>query len=206
MLGGMGIIGTRHLLCLLLAVGGWTTHALAAQTPFPDLDGRLQHPLENGTNRSTVLIFILADCPVANSYAPEINRLVAEYSPRRVQFFLVHVDDGLKQEDAVKHARDFGYKCPVLIDRDHALVRRTGVTITPEVAVLGPEGKRLYRGRIDDQQAALGKRRPRPTTRDLRDALDAILAGKPVKRPETKAVGCYIPPAGPRSPLKGERD
>ena len=110
-----------------------------------------------------------------------------------MQFFLVHVDEALTREEAAKHARDFGYQCPVLIDRDHALVRRTGVTITPEVAVLGPGERRLYRGRIDNQQAALGKRRPAPTTHDLRDALDAILAGKPVKHPETKAVGCYIP-------------
>jgi len=191
MLAGMGIVGTCNLLGLLLA-GGLATLA-TAQAPFADLDGRLHYPLQSGTNKATVLIFILADCPVANSYAPEINRLVAEYTPRRVQFFLVHVDDALTQEEAAKHARDFGYQCPVLIDRDHALVRRTGVTITPEVAVLGPEERRLYRGRIDNQQAALGKRRPRPTTRDLRDALDAIVAGKPVKHPETKAVGCYIP-------------
>ncbi len=171
----------------------------AEPVALTDLDGHVQYPLQTGTNKATVLIFILADCPVANSYAPEINRLVADYTPRHLQFFLVHVDDELSREAALKHAADFSYKCPVLIDRQQELVRQTAVTITPEVAVLGPDGKRLYRGRIDNQQAALGKRRPRPTTRDLRDALEAILAGQPVKHPETKAVGCYIPvPAVPK--------
>jgi len=186
----------RFLVALLWMSAGLAFSA-SAQTVLPDLDGRLQHPLQPGSNRAHVLIFILTDCPVANSYAPEINRLVGEYTPKGVQFFLVHVDEQLKQEEAAKHARDFGFKCPVVIDREHALVRRTGVTITPEAAVLGAEGRRLYRGRIDNQQAALGKRRPRPSTRELRDALDAILAGKPVKHPETKAIGCYIPTVEP---------
>jgi hypothetical protein len=51
----------------------------------------------------------------------------------------------------------------------------------------------LYRGRIDDRVADFGKRRVEPTRRDLRLALDAILAGKPVPARRTKAVGCYIP-------------
>ena len=182
---------------LLLKTFGCLEVAAVTSIAFSDLNGHRYYPLESGTNLATVFIFILADCPVANSYAPEINRLVAEYTPKRVQFFLVHVDDALTEQEASQHARDFGYQCPVLIDRDHALVQRTGATITPEAAVLGRTGERLYRGRIDNQQAALGKRRPRPTTRELRDALDAILAHKPVKHPETKAVGCYIPPLAP---------
>jgi hypothetical protein len=59
--------------------------------------------------------------------------------------------------------------------------------------VLSPSGDVLYRGRIDDRVADFGKRRVEPTRRDLRLALDAILAGKPVQARLTKAVGCYIP-------------
>jgi len=51
----------------------------------------------------------------------------------------------------------------------------------------------VYHGRIDDRIVALGKRRVEPTTRDLREALDAMLEGKPVPTPVTKAVGCYLP-------------
>jgi len=51
----------------------------------------------------------------------------------------------------------------------------------------------VYRGRIDDQFAGLGKRRTVVTSHDLRDALEATLVGKPVPQPRTEAVGCPIP-------------
>jgi len=69
----------------------------------------------------------------------------------------------------------------------------TGVTITPEAAIVNSAGKVVYRGRIDNSYAALGQARRAPTSHDLRDALDATLAGKPAPNPKTKALGCYIP-------------
>ncbi len=70
-------------------------------------------------------------------------------------------------------------------------MKQTGVTVTPEVAVMSADQKLLYRGRIDDRYVEFGKDRPEPTVRDLERALDAILAGKPVPVRETQAVGCY---------------
>ena len=67
-----------------------------------------------------------------------------------------------------------------------------GATVTPTAVVLDREGAVRYRGRIDDFYAALGKPRRQATTHELRDALDAVLAGKPVAVPEAKALGCYI--------------
>jgi hypothetical protein len=66
------------------------------------------------------------------------------------------------------------------------------VKVTPEVAVLSPTGELLYLGRIDDRYNPQGKRRPEPTVRDLQLALDAVLAGKPVPTPRTKAFGCPL--------------
>ena len=76
-------------------------------------------------------------------------------------------------------------------DPDLALVKFTGATITPEAAVV-VGGKVVYRGRIDDRYVDLGVERPSPTTHDLVDALTAVLAGKPVARATTQAVGCFI--------------
>jgi len=67
------------------------------------------------------------------------------------------------------------------------------VSTAPEVAVLAPDGTVLYRGRIDDWYADYGKRRAQPTQNDLRNALDAILQGKKVTAPTTKALGCPLP-------------
>ena len=68
-----------------------------------------------------------------------------------------------------------------MLDPQHRLVKLAKATVTPEAVVFGKNGEVLYRGRIDDQYAALGKKRAAATRHDLFDALDAITAGKPVK-------------------------
>ena len=73
------------------------------------------------------------------------------------------------------------------------LLAKFGAKVTPEAAVVGADAKLLYLGRISDLYADLGKRRTVPTEHDLRNALDAILSGKPVPHATGAAVGCLIP-------------
>jgi len=143
--------------------------------------------------RPLVYLFVTTDCPLANGYAPEINRIVKEYTPRGIEFAMVYVDLDLSLEDARKHARDYGYAAELIVDADRRIVDRCGVEVTPEAAVVLPDGTIAYRGRIDDRGVALGRIRAEPTRRDLREALDAVLANRPVAEPRTPAVGCYIP-------------
>ena len=157
-----------------------------------DVQGVDHHPLAAAGQKATVLFFVLSDCPVANSYAPEINRIVATYSVRGVRSYVVYVEEDLSAAAARQHSQDHEYKIPALLDPGHQLVKFARVTISPEVAVLAPDNSVLYRGRIDDRAAAFGQRRFTPSKHDLRLALDAILEGKPVATPVTKAVGCYI--------------
>jgi hypothetical protein len=178
-----------------------------AQSPkniveLTDLTGQKQTPLSVPDSKVTVLFFVLPDCPISNAHAPEVNRIVDEYSKKGVASFIVYVDPDLSEADAKTHATDFGYRCPVIRDASLELVKATDVTIAPEVAVLGPDGKRLYRGRINNLYAGLGKRRAKATQNDLRDALDAILADKPVAQETTTAIGCYIPKLEKKSPSK----
>lgn len=174
-----------------------TTRAQAggagADLEYADLNGTARHPLATGSHKATVLIFVWHTCPVANSYAPEIERIYEDYKDRDVALYLVQVDPDLKLDKAREHAREYGYQMPVIIDRKHELVKRAGAEMTPEAAVLLPDGELIYRGRIDNRQAALGKRRPAATETDLRDTLNAILAGKKLTPRTTKAIGCYIP-------------
>ncbi len=165
-----------------------------------DVAGVDHHPFADPTVKAVSLVFVLPDCPISNGYAPEINRLCAEYGPRGARFFLVHVDEDLSQRTAAEHAREYGYTCPVVLDGGHVWVRRAGARKVPEAAVFGPDGERKYLGRIDDLHAGLGKRRAQATSLDLRDALDAVLAGRPVPRPVTEAVGCYIPSLSSKDP------
>jgi len=157
-----------------------------------DVQGASHQPLAAAGQKATVLFFVMAECPIANSYAPEINRIVATYADRGVRSYLVYAEDDLSVEAARQHARDHGFKFPALLDPGHQLVKVAQVTVSPEVAVLAPDNTVLYHGRIDDRAAAFGKSRVTPSKRDLRLALDAILDGKPVATPVTKAVGCYI--------------
>jgi len=163
---------------------------------MPDIDGVPRTPLDP-QGKASVLFFITTDCPISNSYAPEVQRICSDYGQKKVSCNLVYVDPDLTVADVKKHVKEFRYTgVPAILDAAHKLVDAAGAKVTPEAAVVGPGGKVLYRGRIDNLYASLGKRRPEPTERDLRKALDEVLVGKPVGTPVTKALGCYIPPAG----------
>jgi len=192
---------TARLVATALALSSAACGGPAPDPAFADLDGVIRHPVPRAAAPAielSVLLFITDDCPIANAYAPEIAAIVRDFADRPVRFFAVHVDPAITVEAAREHARAYGLPCPVLIDREHRLVRLTGATTTPEAAVLAVGGELLYRGRIDDCWADLGVRRHTPTTHDLRDALQSALAGRTVARPWQAAVGCYIPDREPR--------
>lgn len=139
------------------------------------------------------VFFVGTDCPIANAYAPEVARIVAAYSRKSVVFAVAYPLPDLKPAEARRHAREYGLSCPVIVDADRGLARRLGATTTPEAVVLCARGEVVYRGRIDDRYSRPGgPRREVPTRHDLRDALDAVLAGRPVPAPWPPAVGCDI--------------
>ncbi len=160
---------------------------------FRDLDGKDQTPLVVDGAKAHVLIFVTTDCPIANSYAPEISTLVKDFTDSPIRFYAINVDPDLTPDAARKHAKEFGLSLPIILDTKHQLVTATGITRTPEVAVILADGKVAYRGRIDDRYPGLGKKRQAPKQRDLRDALSAVIAGEPVLTPRTEAVGCSLP-------------
>lgn len=164
------------------------------QLTVTDVHSREVQPFNMTDQKCAVIIFTLTDCPIANQYAPEIQRIVAAYDPKKVRFYLAYPDADLKPEQIRKHIKEFAYQGIVPVqDRHHQLVKATGATITPEAVVVLKDGTIAYRGRIDDRVVELGKVRQQPLERDLRAALDSILAGKPVVNPRTRAIGCYIP-------------
>ena len=159
-----------------------------------DAKGVAQTPFELKDAVASVLIFVTHDCPISNAYAKELERLRHDYAPRKVRFHLVYVDSDLKLPALAKHNSEYGLtNYTAILDATHALVKATGATVTPEAVVVGASGKILYRGRIDNLYTAFGKSRGHATEKDLRQALDAILNGKPVQNPRTKVIGCYIP-------------
>jgi protein-disulfide isomerase len=138
----------------------------------------------------TVFVFTTADCPISNRYAPEIERLAAKYGAG-AKFVLVYPVAADTPRVISEHKKKFGYALEHLRDTDRKLLKLTGVTVTPEVAVMSGD-RMLYRGRIDDRYVELGRERPKPTTHDLDDALNAAIEGKPIAVKETRAVGCIL--------------
>jgi len=169
----------------------------AAQAPsVKDLDGKTVQPLAQHGQRATCLLFIAHDCPISNQYAPEFNRIVKAYGPKKVAFYLVYCEADGKPVDARKHYKDFGYTCTGLLDPKHVLVKLAGATVTPEAAVFDSNGHLAYHGRIDNLYIDFGKPRFAATSHDLRQALDAIVAGRPAPSKTTKAIGCFIYDSG----------
>lgn len=160
---------------------------------FNTLDGKTSTPLKSTKGKPTVLIFITTDCPIANSLAPEINRIYTHYHPLGVKFTLVHVDPKLSASDARQHAADYSLKAPIVIDRKHQLVKTAKASVTPQTAVFNSKGKLVYSGRLNNQWVGYGKRRAKASEHNLRDTLDALLAGKEVPKARTTTIGCYIP-------------
>jgi thiol-disulfide isomerase/thioredoxin len=158
-----------------------------------DAQGKVYSYSELKQNKATVFIFLATDCPNSNAYAPEMARLSQEYGSRGVAFYGVYSDPAETPAGVRKHDVDYGIRFPSLMDSRQILARETGALGTPESVILSPSGKVLYRGRIDDRYAAYGKTRLHVDQHDLRDALDEVLAGKPVVHPYEPSLGCAIP-------------
>jgi hypothetical protein len=167
--------------------------ASAVGLRLPDLDNRLIDPVQTAADtRALVFLFISVDCPISNRYAPEIRRLNEKFAPRGVVFRLVYPNPAESPETIRGHLKDYRYPASAMRDPRQQLARFAAATITPEAAVYDRQGRRLYLGRIDDRYVTLGLERPAPTRHDLDEALDATLAGKPVRQPTAPAVGCFI--------------
>jgi thiol-disulfide isomerase/thioredoxin len=162
------------------------------------VDGGVVKPFASGPEAS-VAFFVATDCPVSNAYAPEIQRVCREYNGRGVGCSLIYEDveiahSGLPLRQQVRgHLTDYKFAgIPAAIDGDRAAAAVGKATITPTAVVVDRGGAIRYRGRIDNLYVALGKTRQQVTSHDLRDALDAVLAGHPVLHPETESIGCFI--------------
>lgn len=180
------------LIAILALVAGSLSAAGPPKFDLRDTNGAVHTAGEWRAKKAVVLFFTMTDCPLANGYVPEMNRMRAAYDPRGVAFYAVQVDNTVSDADVNKYAQEYGYTFPVLNDPGLILARLTGAKVTPEVAVLSSKGEVLYLGRVDNKVEDLTHPRYAATDPELRNALDAVLAGKAPKEARTRAVGCSI--------------
>lgn len=158
---------------------------------LPDPEGTLHKPFVAGDKKGIVFFFVSPYCPTANNCMPEIGKIAAEYEAN-FACYIIHSDPDTKATDAYQQAVMNHVKSTVLLDKEQALAKKLKAKITPETVVLSPLGEVMYQGRINDWYLGPTKKQRKATTRDLRDALDAIQSGKPIAVAKTEAIGCKI--------------
>jgi thiol-disulfide isomerase/thioredoxin len=159
---------------------------------FKDVRGVARSLSDFGEKKAYVLVFVQSGCPLAEKYLPVLERLAGEYRDKGVQFAAVNSGPADTITVMAAQAIEFGVTFPFLKDAECKVADAVGTTRTPEVVILDVQKALRYRGRIDDRYRP-GGQRAEPTRRDLVDALDAVLAGKPVQVETTAVDGCLLP-------------
>ena len=161
--------------------------SVVADFTIPDAEGH-EHTLASLKGaKGTVLIFIATRCPVSNGYNARMEKLATDYAPRGVQIVGINANSTEPIEEVKQHAADKGLTFTILKDNSSRIADRFDAQVTPEAYLLDASGKLVYHGRIDNSRAG-----DAITSTELRDAIEAVLAGKPVEKPEAKAFGCSI--------------
>ncbi len=157
-----------------------------------DEAGRPVSLVERKGKQATVVVFLSFECPVSNSYAPALAELAKQYGDKGVAFLGIHSGEDADPAALAKQAAEFKLPFPVLADPDGRAADALKATTAPEVFLLDHNLVLRYRGRIDNGYYARLKKNAAVTRHDLREALDQLLANKPITEPTTKPIGCPI--------------
>jgi peroxiredoxin len=144
--------------------------------------------------KGTVVLFICNHCPYVKHVNSELVRLAKDYGPRGISFVAISANDVKNYpEDAPDKmkavAKQLGYPFPYLYDESQDVARAYQAACTPDPFVFDANLACVYRGQLDDSRPGSGV----PVTgKDMRMALDAVLAGKPISPDQKPSVGCNI--------------
>ena len=187
---------------LLLALAGLVLSAPSGYAAVPKIgdkapdwsgiigvDGKEHKLADYKKVKAVVVVFTCNHCPVAVAYEDRLIALQKDYKKKGVQLVAVNVNNipADRLEPMKVRAREKKFNFPYLYDSSQKSGKDYGAVQTPHVFLLDKDRKLAYVGAIDDSM-----RPDKVKTHYLRDALDAVLAGKPVEKPETNAVGCGI--------------
>jgi peroxiredoxin len=176
----------------LLMAGSALKAQLLPVFTIKDTQGKAYNLSELKNNKASVLVFMSPECPICQKYTLTINQLAQAYEAKGVKFYAVFPGKNFKKKDINTFAKEYAITMPLLLDPSYALTKGVGATVTPQVQLFNPTGEMLYSGKVDNWYEDIGKRRTVITEKYLEDAMDALLAGTPVKVKQTNPVGCFI--------------
>jgi peroxiredoxin len=156
------------------------------------IDGKTHSLDELKGERSTVVVFTCNHCPFAQAYEDRLIGLAKSFADKGVRFVAINSNDpAVSPDDSFEkmtdRAKEKGFPYPYLFDATQEVAKAYGAQVTPHVFVFDAGGVLRYRGRVDDN-AKVGQ----VTSPDLKNALEAVLAGKPVPTAATTAFGCSV--------------
>ncbi|HVS82751.1 MAG TPA: thioredoxin family protein [Pyrinomonadaceae bacterium] len=154
---------------------------------LPDTDGA-EHSLNSLKGKhGAVKIFVATKCPVSNAYNDRMEKLAQDYKAKGINVIGINSNNTEPAAEVKSHAGEKHLTFTILKDDGNKIADRLGATRTPEAYVIDASGKLVYHGRIDNSQKMEGI-----TANDLREALDEMLAGKPISKTGGAAFGCTI--------------
>ncbi|MEO1836128.1 MAG: redoxin domain-containing protein [Akkermansiaceae bacterium] len=177
-------------LLLASSLAGIFARSVECEFSLPDASGHQVVLSDYKEPRAIVLFFMGTDCPLANLYLGELERLGRAYD-EKLQIIGINSNAEVSRETIAKHMVDYSVPFPVLQDVDAKVADQLGATRTAEVFLLDEKRSVRYHGRVDDRFGYTYKREE-PRRRDLQKALDELLAGKEVSMKETTPAGCLI--------------
>ena len=156
-----------------------------------DVTGKPHSLYENKGMKAVAVIFIATKCPYSNAFNHVMAGLAHEYAARGVAFVGINANKTEPVSEVADHARTHGFDFTVLKDEGNVIADRLGARVTPEVFLLDSNWTLRYHGALGNSHQPITDPE-RASAEEFRPALEAVLAGKPVANPETKAFGCTI--------------
>lgn len=175
---------------------GYKAGDTATDFRLKNINGKTVQLADHKQAKGFIVVFTCNHCPFAKAYEDRIIALDKKYAAKGYPVIAINPNDPVRQpedsyEKMQERAREKGFTFPYLLDETQQVAKAYGATRTPHVYILqksGSANKVMYVGAIDDnyEDAAAVKEKY------VEAAVDALLAGKPVAKNATKAIGCTI--------------
>jgi thiol-disulfide isomerase/thioredoxin len=158
------------------------------------ISGRYLTLNDLASHKATVIMFICNHCPFVMHVNDQLVKLAKDYIPKEVSFIAISSNDvdnypQDSPEKMRKKAFELDYPFPYLYDETQEIAKAYDAACTPDFYIFNKDRKCVYRGQLDDSRPSNGK----PTTgKDIREALDNLLAGKEINPVQIPSIGCNI--------------
>jgi peroxiredoxin len=161
---------------------------------LPNVDGQSVSLRDFAGAKALLVVFMCNHCPYVIHVAPELAKLAAEYQAKGMAVVGINANDAATHpadspEQMVHEVDQRGYTFPYLYDETQEVAKAYHAACTPDFYVFDKDQKLVYRGQMDSSRPNSGV----PLSgKDLRGALNAVLAGKPVPSDQKPSIGCNI--------------